>query len=91
MYSQIHALSQLRVVLALGVDINYNRLINIAMHNKEHQQLVDWIIKTVESRCARTTQEEQRVYAIGFLASYIASKIEQDPYVLKELTRVLNR
>lgn len=61
------------------------------MSSKQHQDLVNYIIAQVESRCARTSAEEQRVYAIGFLASYIASKIEQDPFVLKEFKRLINR
>ena len=56
-----------------------------------HKQLVDYIISAVEARNPYKTKEEIRTYVIGFLAYYIASKIEQDPFVLKEFKRVVNR
>jgi len=56
-----------------------------------HKQYVDYIISSVEARCPHKTEDEIRSYVIGFLASYIASKITQDPYVYKEFKRVVNR
>lgn len=55
----------------------------------EHKDYTRGILALLE-QLGPDNEQLHHIYSIGFLASYIASKCEQDPYVYKEFVRLVN-
>ena len=45
----------------------------------------------VESVCPYQNESQRRLYHAGFLASYLASQLEKDPYLLREFKKNIER
>jgi hypothetical protein len=59
------------------------------MATKEHRELANYIIGLIGQINPHTQQEGRigYVYALGFLASYLASLAEEDPWILKRYVK----
>lgn len=63
------------------------------MSNKSNtKQTAEWIIESVSrvnpyNRTGANSKTEFYIYNMGYLASYLASMMEQDPYIAKKFAR----
>ena len=48
------------------------------------------ILELVDGACPHTNGSEQQLYHAGFLAAYLGSLFERDPFLFKEFERHLN-
>lgn len=62
------------------------------MSSKKHKENVDWILAitgTVNpyNRSGQNVKSEFYLYQMGFLASYLASLMEEDPFVARRFKK----
>lgn len=53
----------------------------------KHEDLVDYIILAIRRTTPYTNKEQGYIYAVGFLASYLASLSQEDPFILRRFIR----
>lgn len=56
-----------------------------------HTDYVNAILRSVDQSCPYTDVERKRLYANGFLASFVASLATEDPIVYKKLKRLVDK
>jgi hypothetical protein len=57
----------------------------------KHDEYVKYIQQMVESVCPYQNESQRRLYHAGFLASYLASQLEKDPFLLREFKKNIER
>lgn len=63
------------------------------MSNMEHKQLTNWILAQVRTINPYTNSKEYQkgnIYAYGFLASYLANILKENPQELKRFKHHIN-
>jgi hypothetical protein len=62
------------------------------MTSRKHRETADWIIDMIGQtnpyrRNQANLKSEYYIYQMGFLASYMASLIEEDPFIARRFAR----
>ena len=57
------------------------------MDMNTHDNYVKLIQQAIESVCPYRDESLRRLYHAGFLASYLASQFEKDPFLVREFLR----
>lgn len=53
----------------------------------KHDDYTNWVLAQVRNINPYTNKEQGHIYAYGFLASYLATVLEQDPLAFKQFKR----
>jgi hypothetical protein len=61
------------------------------MDMSEHDDYVKLIQQAVELVCPYQEEHLRRLYHAGFLASYLASQFQKDPYLVREFLRHVDK
>ena len=61
------------------------------MDMSQHNEHVKLIQRAVETVCPYQDESLRRLYHVGFLASYLASQFEKDPYLVREFLRHVDK
>ena len=58
-----------------------------------HQEYCDWIIQSLRAVNPHTSEQGRigYVYASGFLAAYLASLMQEDPYIYKRFRKHIDQ